>query len=525
MTVQHDRARFLALAAVLLGVVVAYLPTFSAGWVWDDHFVLEDNPSLGQLDILLVSYVYGGGAGSDGCCNYRPLMMLSHALAQAVSTGPTSERTLSLAMHLLAVVLVIGIARGLGASWLWALFAGALLGVHSGASEAVLWPNARSDMFASSLFLAAWWAWTRERDLLAGVLLGLGPFVKESLLMVPLVAAVLLLGRRRFSWRLGVPALLGVVAYLGLREVLDMQVPFGAASTDPVGAMGAAALRGVQLALVPSSVDALPMYTSRPVLGGLVLLAGAAAVYASWGRPTLAGICAAALVLVPNAAASAQNGVLGDRYYHLILAALAVGLAVFAAGRARLPPLAWSIPLLLACLTFVRAGDWQSDEQVFGHSIAADPANPFAAFHVAHDLHVRKGDCAAAVPLYQLGMAVDGRAGNNLLACLLDLGRLEELRERGPEIARRSPDNPGPPANLARAAQRMGDLEAAERWALQATRRGRGRASHFVLLGHIASARGRPADAAAAYRRALEINPANDEARVGLGKSNGSDLR
>jgi len=524
MTVQHNRARLLALAAMLLGVVLTYLPTFSAAWVWDDHFVLEDNPTLAQLDVLLVSYVYGGGAGSEGCCNYRPLMMLSHALAQAVSTGPTSERALSLAMHLLAVVLVVGIARGLGASWLWALFAGALLGVHSGASEAVLWPNARSDLLASSLFLAAWWAWTRERDLLAGVLLGLGPFVKESLLVVPLVAVVLLLGRRRFSWRLVVPALLGIAAYLGLREVLDMQVPFGAASTDPLGAIGAAALRGLQLAVVPSSVDALPMYTSRPLLGAAVLLAGAAAVYASWGRPTLAGICAAAFVLIPNAAASAQNGVLGDRYYHLTLAALAVGLAVLAAGR-RLHPLAWSIPLLLACLTFARAGDWQSDEQVFGHSIARDPANPFAAFHVAHDLHVRQGDCVAAVPLYQLGMAVDGRAGNNLLACLLDLGRLAELRERGPEIARQSPDNPGPPANLARAAQRMGDLEAAEGWALEATRRGRGRSTHFVLLGHIAAARGRPADAAAAYRRALEIDPSNDEARLGLGGPEGPDLR
>ena len=45
------------LAAVLLLVVLAYLPTFSAAWVWDDHRVLEDNPTLGQLDVLLVSSV------------------------------------------------------------------------------------------------------------------------------------------------------------------------------------------------------------------------------------------------------------------------------------------------------------------------------------------------------------------------------------------------------------------------------------------------------------------------------------
>ncbi len=512
------------LAAVLLLVVLAYLPTFSAAWVWDDHRVLEDNPTLGQLDVLLVSYVYGGGAGSEGCCNYRPAMMLSHALAQGLWQGPTSERLLSLLVHLLAVVLVVTIALRLGASWWWALFAGALLGVHTGASEAVLWPNARSDLLASSLFLAAWWAWSHERELLAGVLLGLGPFFKESLLVVPLVALVLLLGRRQVRWRLLLPLLLGLVSYLALREGLDMQVPFGAASSDPLGALGAAAVRGLELAIVPSSVDALPIYTSRPVLGGLVVVFGLAAVVTSFGRPTVAGICAALLVLVPNAAASAQNGVLGDRYFHLVLAALAVGLAVLG-GRRRLHPLVWAIPLLLATMTFVRAGDWQSDERLFGHSMASDPDNPFAAFHVAYDLHTRKGDCVAAIPLYEVGMSVDARAGTNLLACLLRLGLVDEALARGPSIVESSPDNPGPPANLARAALLAGRLDVAERWALEACQRGRGRSAHFVLLGDILAARGRADDAAVAYRRALEINPANTEARLGLDHTGGPDLR
>jgi len=512
------------LAAVLLLVVLAYLPTFSGAWVWDDHRVLEDNPTLAQLDVLLVSYVYGGGAGSEGCCNYRPAMMLSHALAQGLWQGPTSERLLSLLVHLLAVVLVVGIARRLGAAWPWALFAGALLGVHTGASEAVLWPNARSDLLASTVFLAAWWAWSRERELLAGVLLGLGPFFKESLLVVPLVAAVLLIGRRRLRWRLLLPVMLGLVSYLALREFLDMQVPFGAASSDPLGALGAAAVRGMQLAVVPSAVDALPIYTSRPILGVLVIACGLAAVGLGFGRPTVAGICAALLVLVPNAAASAQNGVLGDRYYHLVLAAVAIGLAVLGGGR-RLHPLAWAIPLLLAAMTFVRAGDWQSDERIFGHSIATDPANPFAAFHVAHDLHTRKGDCVSAIPLYEVGMTVDARAGTNLLACLLTLGLVDEALARGPTIAELAPDNPGPPANLARAALLAGRLEVAERWALEATRRGRGRSAHFVLLGDILAARDRPGDAAVAYGRALELNPANTEARLGLGHTGGPDLR
>ncbi len=444
MTEYGDSRGTRGLVVVLVVVALAYLPTFSSGWVWDDHFVLEDNPTLSQLDVLLVSYVYGGGAGSSGCCNYRPLMMLSHALAHALWPVPAMERLLSLMAHLLAVFFVVGITRRLGSTASWSLFAGALLGLHTAASEAALWPNARSDLLASLLVLGGWWLFVRERDLLAGVLFGLGPFFKESLLLAPLVAAVFLLGRKRMSWSFILPVFAGLAAYLGLREALDMQVPFGAASTDPLGALGAIAWRGGELVLVPSSVDALPMYLSRPLLGAFVVALGLGALVVSWGRPALAGMCATALVLVPNAAASAQNGLIGDRYFHLLVGSLAIGLAV-AAGRRHLHPAAWSIPLLLACLTFARAGDWQSDAKVFGHSLASDPNNPFAAFHVAYDLHVRSGDCSAAIPLYELGLRVDLRAGNNLLACLLDQGKNEEVLRRGPQIADWAADNPGPP--------------------------------------------------------------------------------
>jgi tetratricopeptide (TPR) repeat protein len=113
-------------------------------------------------------------------------------------------------------------------------------------------------------------------------------------------------------------------------------------------------------------------------------------------------------------------------------------------------------------------------------------------------------------------MTVDARAANNLLACLLDLDRHEEVLARGPEIAEFSPGNPGPPANIARAALLSAKLDVAERWAREAVGRGGGRASHFVLLGHILEARGKLDEAAAAYGRSLELNPEDEEARAGL---------
>ncbi len=500
-------------AVVLLVVAVAYLPSFHGGWVWDDHYHNETNPQLAEPVRVLTQTCWEGEDLGYGD-NYRPVTLLTHAAVHQLDLGPPGERAISYGLHLAAVLLVAGIALRLGASASVAWLAALLFGVHTGASEAAIWTNARSDLLISVLVLAAWWSWLGKKDLAAGLILGLAIWCKESSLVMPGVVALLMWGHRRWSWRLVIPAIGSMAVYLTTRQLLDIQIHFGAAGADPLASYGAVTLRAAQLILAPWTADALPAYHAIPILGGLVLLAGAAGCWFGRGRPLLAGFCATSLVLVPNAAASAHNQVLGDRYFHLTLAAGAVGLAVLLAKRS-IPRTAWLLAAPLAVLTFVRAHAWIDDHSLFTASLDRDPGNALAAYHVAFDHHTRDGDCEAALPLYQQAAPVERRAANGVQACLLDLGRYNEAAEIGPGLAEADPANSTPASNTARALAQLFRLADAERWAREAITRRPQRVANHVLLGQILGMQGRFEEAEAAFLEALRLDPENTEAQQG----------
>ncbi len=499
---------------ILAVVVLAYLPSLGGGWVWDDHDRIAGNESIDDAWALLTTDVWGatGAANTD---LFRPMTVMSYAVVHWLLPGPLPQRIANLLLHLAAVFLVFVAARGLGASWELSWFGAALFGLHAGSSETVAWITGRDDLLPAVLFLAAWAALNAGRPMLSGWLLALTPFCKETYLLVPLAAGIWMLGSGRFHLRLCLPPVIGVAAYLAIRYALDLPLPVGAAGVEPVAALGGLTLRGVTLTLVPSTADIVAVYRPAPVLGWVAALLGLALLCMCWRRPILSSVIAACALLAPSASAAANIGAFGDRYFYTILAVLGGSLAA-AYGARRWHRLAWSIPVLLAVLTLVRAGDWTSDAEVFGASLRRNPHNPHAAFHVAYDLHTREGDCAAAIPLYELAVDLEARAANNLQACLLATGSYAAAAELGPRAAALAPLNPNPAANTARAYFAMGQLEEAQDWARQAIDKDPSRARNWVLLGNILGRRGRIDAAADAFREALALSPGDPDALLGL---------
>lgn len=503
-------------ALLLLVLVVAvYAASLGGGWVWDDWVQVADNPLIHRPLRLILGDIRAG-TGSAGTDHYRPVVMLTHVPLQALLPGPAVERAFNLLLHLSGVLLVAAIARRLGAAAPAATAGAALLAVHPGSTEAVAWICGRHDLLPAVVFLGAWWAFLGRRDLLAGLLLAATPFCKETYLLVPACVALWMLGARRFSWPVTVLPALGVGAYVGLRHILQLPMPVGGFLVSLKPSLGAMGLRGVVLTLYPLAPDALPPFVERPMLGWLVLVIGLALAWCARGRPVVAGLTACLVLLVPAAQASRQLGSVGDRYFYVWFAGLSVALAL-ALGSPRARRLAWALVLGLALVSAGRAYQWTSDARIFGTSYARDPDNAAAAFHLAYDLHVRQGDCAAAAPLYRQGMAADARAGNNLQACLVDLGQLEAAAALGPQLAERDPASPTSPANTARALVGLGRLDEAEHWAMQAVTRAPERCPLWLLLGNIRGQRGALDGAAEAFGVALERGSGcESEARQGL---------
>ncbi len=503
----------------LLLVTAVYAPSLSGGWVWDDHSQLEANPTLATPSALWLTDIRHGGA-TEATDIYRPLVMSSYVPGQSLAPGPTSARLGNLAVHLGVVVLVARLALQLGAAGPWAWLAAATFGVHPGATEAVAWITGRHDALPALLMLGAFVLLPR-RPVLAGALCALTPLAKEPYLLAPVALALWGWGRRQWSWpAIGVAAI-GPVLALALRSAAGVAFPVAAAATDPLGGLGAFAVRGVTLALDPTAPDAAALYVSQVGVGwAVVVLSGAVLITAARTHRLrgLALVAAPTLLLLPCVPASARNGLIGDRYFYLFLATLAVGLAVAVTrglGDRRWAYALGLVPLVLAPFSARRASEWASDTTLWAASYARDPGNTHAAFHLGYALHTEQGDCAGAVPLYGKAVAIEGRARTNLMACLVKLGRNEEAVARAPELAAYDPTNPKVPATAARALVALGRLDEARAWAERAVAAA-GRPEDWLLVGNIAGSQGDLDAAGRAFRAVLAASPGHPGAEAGL---------
>lgn len=505
---------------LLLAIVAAYLPSLGGGWVWDDWRLLGANPALTDLKALLTKDVWSPSGGADSDL-YRPLTMLSHALVQAVLEGPLLERIVNLALHLLATLLAFSLGRSWGASPEAAAFGAACFALHPGASEAVAWITGRHDLLPATLCLAGWFAAMRGKEWVSGALVGLAVWCKEPYILGPLCIVITGLGDKRVRWRALLISSLMVAAYLAVRRQIALPLPVGAAGANPLGPLGGIASRGVTLLVDLSSPDVCAPFHSRPEVGVVFVVLWLCLLVGAWGRPPLAAVAAAVTLLIPTGPASAQIGMIGDRYYYLPLAALGSAMAVGLSSMLERRPMKvlYAIPVLLTGFTFMRTPAWNSDVEIFGRSIARDPTNPYAAFHLGHAYQVYEGDCGRAIPLYKMALQVDSRAVTNLQACLLQVGRAEEAATLGPQATAAQPDNPRPFRNTARAFAALGRPEEALPWALRGAELASNDAASWVLVGQVSGQVGKLEDAVGAFERALSLDPDSADAKAGLARA------
>ncbi|WP_318258653.1 glycosyltransferase family 39 protein [Geobacter anodireducens] len=175
----------LILAAVALGV---YLITLANGFVWDDGYIIVENPATRSFtslrDILLSPDIVKP--------YYRPLNRASYLLDfQLFGMNPAGFHAVNMVLHALNVLLVYLLGRRLFSAGPAALVAALLFAVHPINVETVTFISARNNLFALFFALSCFLAFLRGRDtggwpwhLAGALLLFLGLMCKETALMV-----------------------------------------------------------------------------------------------------------------------------------------------------------------------------------------------------------------------------------------------------------------------------------------------------------------------------------------------------
>ena len=194
----YPRAVWAAAAALLVGTVLLYLPSFGHDFIrgYDDStYILSNDAVLGGLTPGGVVWAFT----TNYAVNWLPLTWLSHMLDVSVhGLNPAGHHATSIVLHgVNAGLLLLALHRltgRLGPS----LATAVLFAVHPLRVESVSWVAERKDVLSGAFFLAALWAYawyaerpTGRRYVLVAVLHGLGLMSKTMLVTFPLVLLLL----------------------------------------------------------------------------------------------------------------------------------------------------------------------------------------------------------------------------------------------------------------------------------------------------------------------------------------------
>ena len=383
---------------LLLLTAAVFLPALGGDFCWDDRALILGNAVTddlwGNLGTFFTADLWQTLelAGTDSGY-YRPLMLVSLAVDRSIAgLSPVWAHAHSLAWHVGAVAALWWVLRKLCAP-LPALLGALIFALHPLQIETVALIAARNDAMAAAMGLAAL-GLVLDKDAKPAALLGAGLLTwaamlsKESAVLLPLLLGALDWARagKPQGWARYGALTAGVALYLLMRTM--------------AGITGGAPEPSVWLRLLESVPDLSAIYISllalpwplTParhilylpdsmaryyVVAALVLVAIGVGVWkAKDRRLVLAGLIWALLAWLPTLVATADKGLMGERYLYLPLAGLGMALA---AALPEKPKLLVGIGAVFALASTavieLRLPDWKDSRTLWesAHTVGPSP--------------------------------------------------------------------------------------------------------------------------------------------------------
>ena len=540
----------LALAALAVG---CYLPTLSAGFVWDDR-VFARALAVRDWDGLWRIWFSPSEIEDEG--HYWPLVYTSFWLEHKLwGFAPAGYHAVNVVLHAANTLLVRRLAERLAVPGAWLV--AAVFAVHPLHVESVAWIIERKDLLSGLCYLAAFLAWLRFTDepqagrggrhyVLALALFAAGMLCKSIVVTLPAAFVIVSwwkrgrvtgsdLSRAAPFFVVGAAIAAADLSFYDVREPLSLG--YTAAERLLIAAHALWFYAGKLL--WPGGLAVIYPHwetgAGDPVAWGYVA-AGVAVAAVLWflrgrvGRGPLAGVLFFAVTLSPVLGfveyGYMQFSFVADRHQYLAgmgLMAVLVGAAV--RGAERLPARGWrrcaagaaaAVLAVLAVLTWRHAGIYRDGVTLFTHVVAHNPEARFAHRNLGEALTAegRWDEALAAFRVAAEQAPDDDRDRSNVGAALVMLGRLDEAEERLRAALSLDPKSAYALQNMASLAvkrERYGEALDLYRRLVEVSPRnpsahhGMGTALYFL---------GRPAEALRALERALALDPARGDIRT-----------
>jgi cytochrome c-type biogenesis protein CcmH/NrfG len=556
------------IVCLLLAVVtlVLYNPVNRHPFVnYDDDRYITQNPHIRQG---LTADTFIWALTSTAQANWHPLTWMSHALDVSLfRLNPAGHHFTSVLLHavnaILLFLLLMWATSRLGPS----LFVAALFAVHPINVESVAWVAERKNVLCTLFFLLTLWAygWYArkpgwQRYLAVAALFAAGLAAKPMVITLPFVLVLLdywPLARVReanagadktqstFPWSRLVLEKLPLLALSAASAVITMQAQQagGAVRSTVEFSLGVRMANAIyayamylwkavwpaRLApLYPHPGDSLA--TWRVLIAAAVLLSITSLVWRSRARHyLLVGWLWFLGTLVPVIGlVQVGEAAMADRYAYIPLIGIFVMIAFGVADWAEQKELAvWAaiagatILAAFALVTYRQIGFWQSNEDLWSHTLAVTQNNFVAENNLAGAL-ILEGKEEEAYPHFEAAARInpkDPMSRSNLGTYYQTHGRMREAVEQYEAALELTSDSgllAQTHANLGAAYYRLGELEAARRNFEEALRLNPNQAKAWLGLGHVLARTGHKPEALDAYQNALKISPDLVEAQQAM---------
>ena len=416
MTAPAKQILFRSLLVLLL-VAAVYAATCSHGFVWDDNYIIANNPLLEKLSNIPRLFL-AEDTVEEPSGYYRPVTYVSFALDRAVWGGnPAGFHLTNLLLHLLVVLLFYRVTAALFKKERLALVAALVFALHPLAGETVNFlSGGRNTLLCAFFGLLSLFCYLQKKPVSAVAFFTVAIFAKEFALLLPVVFLFYDCRLRREKLRVGryLPYLVPTVVYLALRSVAVQKANFlTAVNLADTAKAPYLVVRYLWNMLAPLQLQVL--YHLQPeaiacALCALLVVAMLGAVFLFRKHDELLfSACWFLLFLLPvvNIIPLHSTTLMADRYAYFSLMGFAIWVALaFDKLNARTATLAIAaLCTLYALIDINRNGIWENEIGFFTR-MTRDVPDSFVGFKNLGMAYYRKGDLAHAADSLQ---AADAR--------------------------------------------------------------------------------------------------------------------